>query len=194
MALGKKTGFDFRNSLSELEKLISFVGERPLINQDDVEEAVGRTREEEIFALTNALGEKNQLAALSALKHLLDQGIHQLMIMTMLSREIRLLLQARVIVDSGKLPKFNQSMGYGWFQNIVYPAFSELNPTDRKNDVLIFNQHPFSVFNALRNCIRFTTARLADLLDELLSLERSMKTSASNPQLLLENFLIKFCA
>lgn len=112
----------------------------------------------------------------------------------MLSREIRLLLQARVMVDSGKLPKFNQSMEYGWFQNTVYPVFSALNPTGRKNDILILNQHPFSVFNALRNCVRFTTSRLTDLLDELLSLERSMKTSASNPQLLLENFLIKFCA
>jgi len=194
IALGKKTGFDFRNSLSELEKLISFVGERALIDKEDVEEAVGRTREEEIFALTNALSEKNQLAAISTLNHLLDQGIHQLMIMTMLSREIRLLLQARVMVDSGKLPKFNQSMEYGWFQNTVYPVFSALNPTGRKNDILILNQHPFSVFNALRNCVRFTTSRLTDLLDELLSLERSMKTSASNPQLLLENFLIKFCA
>jgi DNA polymerase-3 subunit delta len=65
IALGKKTGFDFRNSLSELGKLISFVGERALIDKEDVEEAVGRTREEEIFALTNALSEKNQLAAIS---------------------------------------------------------------------------------------------------------------------------------
>lgn len=195
MALGRKTGFDFRRSMSELEKLISFVGNRVLIDKDDVEEAVGRTKEDDIFALTNALGGKNELAALDALKNLLDQGTHHLMILTMISREIRLLLQARVLVDSGKLPKFNQSMEYGWFQNILYPAFNELNPTGVKREGLIFSQHPFSVYNAMRNCVRFTTERLIALVEELLNLERSLKTSGtSNPRLLLENFLIKSCS
>lgn len=194
MALGRKTGFDFRRSMSELEKLIAFIGDKTLIDKDDVEEAVGRTKEDDIFALTNSLSEKNQLAALEALKHLLDQGEHHLAILTMVSREIRLLLQARVLVDSGKLPKFNHNMEYGWFQNILYPAFNELNPSGVKREGLIFSQHPFSVYNAMRNCVRFTTVRLIALMEELLNLERSLKTSGTtHPQLLLENFLIKSC-
>lgn len=194
VALGKKTGFDFRRSMSELEKLISYVGERPIIDKNDVEEAVGRTKEDEIFALTNALGEKNNLAALDALKNLLNQGNHHLVILTMISREIRLLLQARTLVDSGKLPKFNHSMEYGWFQNVLYPIFGELNTSAVKREGLIFSQHPYSVYNSLRNSIRFTTERLIALTEELLNLERSLKTSGtSNPQLLLENFLINSC-
>jgi DNA polymerase III subunit delta len=194
IALGKKTGFDFRRSMSELDKLISYVGDRALIDKDDVEEAVGRTKEDDIFALTNAVSEKNQLAALEALKNLLDQGIHHLVILSMIVREIRLLLQARVLVDSGKLPKFNQSMEYGWFQKILYPAVSELNTSAVRREGLIFSQHPFVVYNALRNSIRFTYPRLIGLLDELLELERSFKSSASDPQLLMEIFLIKSCA
>jgi len=195
VALGRKTGFDFRRSMSELEKLISFVGDRTLIDKDDVEEAVGRTKEDDIFALTNSLSEKNQLAALEALKNLLDQGDHYLAILTMISREIRLLLQARVLVDSGKLPKFSHSMEYGWFQNVLYPAFNELNTSAVKREGLIFSQHPYSVYNAMRNCVRFTTDRLITLLEELLNLERSLKTSGtSNPRLILENFLIKSCS
>jgi hypothetical protein len=43
--------------------------------------------------------------------------------------------------------------------------------------------------------VRFTTTRLIALTEELLNLERSLKTSgASSPQLLLEMFLIKSCA
>jgi DNA polymerase-3 subunit delta len=195
IALGRKTGFDLRRSMSELEKLISFVGDRALIDKDDVEEAVGRTKEDDIFALTNALSEKNEIAALDALKNLLDQGIHHLIILTMISREIRLLLQARVWVDSGKLPKFNHSMEYGWFQSVLYPVFGELNTSAVKREGIIFSQHPYSVYNALRNCVRFTTTRLIALTEELLNLERSLKTSgASSPQLLLEMFLIKSCA
>ncbi|KQC10178.1 MAG: hypothetical protein APR62_12565 [Smithella sp. SDB] len=194
VALGRKTGFDLRRSMSELEKLISYVGDKALIDKEDVEEAVGRTKEEEIFALTTALSEKNQLAALDALKNLLDQGTHHLMILTMLVREIRLLLQARILVDSGKLPKFTSSMEYGWFQKVLYPAVGELNSSTAKREGLIFSQHPFVVYNAMRNCIRFTNSRLIKFLDDLLDLDRAFKTSASSPQLLLEMFLIKACA
>jgi len=194
-ALGRKTGFDFRRSMSELEKLIAFVGERTLVDKDDVEEAVGRTKEDDIFALTNAFSEKNQLAALDALKNLLDQGNHHLIILSMISREIRLLLQARTLVDSGKLPKFSHSMEYGWFQKILYPAFQALNTSGVKREGLIFSQHPYSIFNALRNSVHFTTARLISLTEELLKLELSLKTSGtSSPRLLLENFLIKSCS
>jgi len=194
VALGRKTGFDLRRSMSELEKLISYVGDKALIDKEDVEEAVGRTKEEEIFALTTALSEKNQLAALDALKNLLNQGTHHLMILTMLVREIRLLLQARILVDSGKLPKFTPSMEYGWFQKVLYPAVGELNSLTAKREGLIFNQHPFVVYNALRNCIRFNNSRLIKFLDDLLELDRAFKTSASSPQLLLEMFLIEACA
>lgn len=194
IVLGRKTGFDLRRSMSELEKLISYVGDKALIDKDDVEEAVGRTKEEEIFALTTALSEKNQLAALDALKNLLDQGTHHLMILTMLVREIRLLLQARILVDSGKLPKFTPAMEYGWFQKVLYPTVGELNNTMAKREGLIFNQHPFVVYNALRNCIRFNNTRLIKFLDDLLELDRAFKSSASSPQLLLEMFLIKACS
>lgn len=195
VALGRKTGFDFRRSMSELGKLISYVGERPMIDKDDVEEAVGRTKEDVIFALTNALGEKNHLAALDALKNLLNQGNHHLVILSMITREIRLMLQARLLVDSGKLPKFNQKMDYGLFQSVVYPTFSELSKSAVKGDGVIFSQKPYPVYKAMCNCVSFTSSRLIALAEELLKLERSLKTSGtSNPQLLLENFLIKSCA
>jgi len=194
VALGKKTGFDLRRSMSELEKLVSFVGERKTVEKEDVEEAVGRTKEDEVFALTTALSEKNQLAALGALKNLLDQGIHHLIILTMMVREVRLLLQARLLMDSGKLPKFNSGMEYGWFQRALYPALGELNTSSVRREGFIFSQHPFVVFNALRNCLRFNNSRLIGLLDDLLNLERALKTSASSPQLLLEMFLIKACS
>jgi DNA polymerase III delta subunit len=74
------------------------------------------------------------------------------------------------------------------------PLLNELNTSAVKREGLIFSQHPFVVYNALRNCVRFTYPSLIGLLDELLELERSFKSSASDPQLLLEVFLIKSCA
>ena len=180
-----------RRSLTELEKLIFFVGERGTVEEQDVEDVVGKTREDSIFDLTTALSEKNQLAALAALKALLDQGTHHLMILTMIVREIRLLLQARILVDSAKLPKFNSSMEYGWFQKNIHPVLSEFADTVPKD--FLTHKHPFVIFNALRNCSRFAYPRLVHFLDELLELDRSFKSSAANPQFLLEMFLIRAC-
>jgi DNA polymerase III delta subunit len=58
----------------------------------------------------------------------------------------------------------------------------------------LINKHPFVVFNAFRNCGRFSYPRLINFLDELLELDRSFKSSASSPQLLLEMFLIRACS
>jgi DNA polymerase-3 subunit delta len=134
------------------------------------------------------------LAALAALRALLDQGTHHLIILSMIVREIRFLLQARILVDSAKLPKFKNNMEYGWFQKNVYPVLGELEVSMAKRDGLLFSQHPFVVYNALNNCSRFTYPRLINFLDELLELDRSFKSSASSPQLLLEVFLIKACS
>jgi len=194
IALGGKTGFDFRRSISELEKVVSFVGERSVVEKDDVEKVVGKTREDSIFDLTTALSEKNQLLALTALRALLDQGTHHLVILSMIVREIRFLLQARILMDSGKLPKFKSDMEYGWFQKVIYPVLGELNVSAVGRKDLIFSQHPFVIFNALRNCGRFSYPRLINFLDELLELDRSFKSSASSPQLLLEMFLIRACS
>ena len=193
ISLGKKTGFELRRSIMEMEKLIFFVGDRPLIEEVDVEEVVGKTKEDSIFDLTTALSEKNQLAALHALKALLDQGLHHLMILTMIVREIRFLLHAKILVNSGKLPKFSSSMEYGWFSKNIHPALSELAATKELPKDFLTGKHPFVIFNALRNCGRFSYPVLIGYLDDLLEIDRGFKSSARDPQLLLENFLIKAC-
>lgn len=194
ITLGKKTGFQLRPSLNELQKLISFVGDRPVIEEKDVEAVVGKTKEDSIFDLTTALAEKNAQAALSALKALLDQGTHHLMILTMISREIRLLLHASILVRSGKLPKLNSNMEYGSFQKNIYPVVAGLAPAVSRKDDLLVNKHPFVIYNALRHCSRFSYPVLVNYLDDLLDMDRAMKSSATDPQLLLERFLIKACA
>ncbi|MEN6638244.1 MAG: DNA polymerase III subunit delta [Smithella sp.] len=192
IALGKKTGFQLRPSLNELQKLISFAGLQKVIEEKDVEAVVGKTREDSIFDLTTALSEKNAAAALSALKALLDQGEHHLMILTMISREIRLLLQASILARSGKLPPVTPGMEFPAFQKKVYPAVSAM-AQDLPGKDFLPGKHPFVIYNALRHCSRFSYPVLVSYLDDLLEMDRAMKSSATDPQLLLERFLIKAC-
>lgn len=192
-SLRKKTGFELRRSIMEIEKLIFFTGARSVIEDMDVAEVVGKTKEDSIFDLTAALSEKNQLDALRALKALLGQGLHHLMILTMIVREIRFLLQAKILINSGKLPKINGNMDYGWFQKNIHPALNELAAQKDLPKDFLTSKHPFVVFNALRNSGHFTYPLLVSYLDDLLEIDRRLKSSAADPHLLLENFLIKAC-
>ncbi|MDD3248850.1 MAG: DNA polymerase III subunit delta [Smithella sp.] len=193
-ALGKKTGFRLRPSLNELQKLVVFAGEKAVIGEEDVETVVGKTKEDSIFELTNALSEKKAKAALLALQALLDQGEPPLMILAMISREIRLLLQASILVQSGKLPPVTPGMEFPSFQKNVYPSVSAMaQGMARKEDFLV-GKHPFVIFNALRHCRRFSYSVLVGYLDELLEMDLAMKSTTTDPRLLLERFLIKVCA
>ena len=116
------------------------------------------------------------------------------MILTMIVREIRFLLQARILVDEGKIPAFKKNAEYGWFQKNVYPKLNEIAESLPKFDGLLFSQHPFVVYNAWRNCGNFSSPDLISFLDLLLEVDRAFKSTAAEPQFLLENFLIRACA
>jgi DNA polymerase-3 subunit delta len=190
--LGQKTGFDLRESIGAIGKLITYAGDKTQIEAEDVEAVVGRTKEDTIFDLTGALSARNLVFALKTLHELLDQGLHPQMIMTMIVREIRFLFQAKLLIASGRLGAFQPNMDYGRFQKSVHPAVKKLggNGTDA---IAIATQHPFVVYQALKNAGRFTRAELAGFLDLLVRTDLALKTTGQDPRLLLERILIAVC-
>jgi DNA polymerase-3 subunit delta len=191
-ALGQKTGFSLRESLSAIEKLITYAGEKTQIEAADVEAVVGRTREDTVFELNGALVGRNLTLALRTLHELLDQGLHPLMIMTMITKEIRFLFQAKLLIASGRLVSFSPELDYGRFQKAVYPAVRKL-AGDGEDSIALVSQHPFVVYQALKNAGRFTRAELAGYLELLVRTDLALKTTGKDPRLLLERFLIAVC-
>lgn len=191
-ALGQKTGFALRESIGAIETLITYAGVRAQIEAADVEAVIGRTKEDTVFALTAALSGRNRVAALRTLRELIDQGQPPQMIMTMITREIRFLLQAKLLIDSGRLSAFQPGMDYGGFQKAVHPAVKQLSG-DGTDTLAITSQHPFVVYQALKNAGRFTGAELAGYLDLLVRTDLALKTTGQDPCLLLERILITVC-
>ena len=191
-ALGQKTGFSLRESLSAIEKLITYAGEKSQIEAADVEAVVGRTREDTVFELNGALVGRNLTLALRTLHELLDQGLHPLMIMTMITKEIRFLFQAKLLIASGRLGSFSPELDYGRFQKAVYPAVRKL-AGDGEDSIALVSQHPFVVYQALKNAGRFTRAELAGYLELLVRTDLALKTTGKDPRLLLERFRLAVC-
>lgn len=190
--LGQKTGFELRESLAAIEKLITYVAEKKVIEATDVEAVIGRTKEEHVFNLTGAISGRNLMAALVSLRELLDQGDPPLKVFSMIVREVRFLLQAKLLLASGRMKAFSAGMDFGRFQKGVYPALKQGVP-EGEDQVDLVSQHPFVVYQFLKNSERFSQVELAGYLVMLADIDLALKSSGREPRLLLERVLISVC-
>jgi len=192
VALGRKTGFRLRDSAEALDQLITYTGDRARIEPADVETVIGRTRDDTVFDLTEALVSGDLRKALASLGDLLYQGVHYLVILAMITREIRFLFHGKVLLDTGRLEGFRADMDYGRFQRSVYPAVKEFQAELGKGATLA-SQHPFVIYNALRNSTRYTHRELLARMQRVLAVDVAMKSTGVDPRLLLERLLIELC-
>lgn len=95
-------GHDLGMLAHTLEKVALFAGDKVTVTTDHVAESVAATRIASIFALTDAVGQKNWSAASAHLRNILGGGESALVVLTMLTRQLRQLLQVKI---------FQQSMG-----------------------------------------------------------------------------------
>ncbi|HOD36973.1 MAG TPA: DNA polymerase III subunit delta [Syntrophales bacterium] len=192
-ALGRKTGFQFRESAEAMDLLVTYCADRTLIEEKDVEEVIDKTREGTVFELISAILGKDLNRALANLRDLFRQGVHHLMILTMVSREIRLLLHAKIILASGRLRSFRPGMDYGQFSAQAYPRLKEMAAEVGAEGLFLANQHPFVIYNALRNSGKFSQARLLRHVDQLVAADVAMKSTGKDPRLMLERLVIDLC-
>ena len=76
----------------EIQKLISYLGDRKQVLLKDIDDLVGANREEPLYELTTVLGERNSEEALRKLKQLWEQGFNPLQIISGITNSLRRLL------------------------------------------------------------------------------------------------------
>ncbi len=190
LSLGNKKGLEVRDSLLELEKLIAYVGDRKTIDINDIDAVVEKTAEDSIFDLTAAIVEKNTSLALRTLYRLLDQGVNHILIITMIAREVRFLLQGHLLIESGSLSAFNPRIDYGAFQASLYPVVKAIS---KGKGAWLASQHPYVIYNALRNAMRFSRQELIGSIKRLADLDLAMKSSGADPGIALRRLLVEMC-
>jgi DNA polymerase-3 subunit delta len=193
IALGRKTGFDLRKSMAELEKLIAYTGERRRIGETDVEDIVGKTKEDSIFELTASLTGKNPGKALLTMKDLLDQGVHSLVILAMIIREMRFLLHAKLLMATGRFSLFDPRMDFSRFQKTILPILKEWSSASG-NRLELTGQHPYVIYNAFKFSERFSRDELVHHLESLLNVDLALKTTGQDPRIIMERLILCLCS
>ncbi len=146
--LASYVGNNTMRARNEVEKLITYVGERQVVEEADVSLLTAQEQEGDIFTLTDALGERNSKAAMQQFMLLMEDN-DLLKLTGMIHRQFRLLIQAREILDAG-----------GKAQDI-----------ERELSVLGFVSRKLA-----DQARRFSMRQLLEIYDRLLKIDLDMKT------------------
>ena len=181
----ERVGFHPVAAVMEAEKLALYVGDRKVITREDVDAIIGRTREEALFELTEAVTSGKLEDGLLILDHLQSSGVHGLAILATLRNHIKKLLLIRSLQEV-KSPAYAKSLAFPVFQKNYLPKLKE-GREEWTN--LLWKSHPYGLFMLFRQAARFRCEDLQEGLKELLRAEYRMKGSLVDSRLIMDSLL-----
>jgi len=155
---------DLRLLDQEIAKLALYGSPSTRIDEEAVRALVSDSREEEIFALTDALGSARPGEVAGVLQSLLDAGREPTWLLYTLVSHWRRLLQARAVRDRGG-------------------TVAELQAK--------LTDHPFVVEKAFRQAADYSAAELDRGFHDLLRIEEQIKLGELDARLAVEGFILE---
>ena len=163
LALANITGNDPRLASQEINKLLTYVDFKRVVEAEDVVELCGSGGLVDIFSLVDGIALGNTASALRMLRGLLEEQ-EAVAIFGMIIRQFRLLLMTREILDEGgKAETVRHDLG----------------------------QHPYVVDKLVKQAPRFSMERLETIYHRLLELDEAMKSSQMTADLAMETFIVE---
>jgi DNA polymerase III subunit delta len=151
---------------SEIKKLVLYTDGRR-IEEDDVNKLVAYTQQASIFGMVDAIIEFNLQRAESLVQQLLQGGESPIGLLSMLNRQMRLIVRARDLKNQ-KLPEteIRSRLGIG---------------------------HEFILRKTLEQAQHYTLPRLREVYDQLLEADIAFKTSKYEGDLALNILIAELC-
>jgi len=150
---------------NELDKLMLYRGQAGEIDMSDVVGITGQSREFTPFELADAVGDRDLVRALQILHRQLEDGIPILLLLSVLVTQFRKLRRGKCLEEEGA--------------------------TDR--EILAALGVRFQGERFLRQCRRFTGEELKSIYGELLSMDETIKTGRTRPEIFLELLICRIC-
>ncbi len=160
-------GSNLRMLDTELQKIVSFVGERKVIDKEDVLGLVSKTTDLSIFELIDAIGERNYNKAILMLRELVLYGEPPVRLLFMVAKHFRILLEAKSLAQAGYAEK---------------QVASQLQI------------HPYVAQKCVRQAKNFSRDELEKALERILETDIAIKTSTRQPIMNLELLFIQLCS
>ena len=95
-------GFDMYLIRNEMDKLLSYVGDREVITVDDIREICVDEAEDTIYAMLDAIGARDREEALALYRSLLEMKMNAHVILSRLSFHIKRMMEISGLLEEGK--------------------------------------------------------------------------------------------
>lgn len=159
-ALVAHVGNDTLAASQEIAKLLTYVDFKRPVEAADVEELTAQGGQADVFAMVDALAEGNARQAIAMLHRLLETQ-DPLSLFGMITRQFRLLIQARELLDEGRGGQIAGELR-------LHPYVAEKLPGQAR---------------------RFRMSQLVAIYHRLLDLDEAMKTGQMPSDLALDTFI-----
>jgi DNA polymerase-3 subunit delta len=147
----------------EIDKLVTYA-DGAQISDKDVRAMVSYTREASIFTLLDAIGQRDTRSALRKLRELLADGEAPAYLMTMITRQIRLMLLSKEMASKGRTP-------------------------DEIGNELRLHRYPRD--KILQQIRRFSLPQLEQAYQRLLAVDEGIKTGRMGPLAALDLLVVE---
>ena len=187
LELKNRIGDDLRMLASELQKLALYAGEKPTITREDVQAIVAPVREEEFFALAEAIGDGDAGKALQLfgdeLRRKANASSVALPFLGGVASAVR-----KALADSARYARLPpREMGYNEFQSRIFPDL-EAELTARTQKI----PHPFVAYLGYKRARRKPRSFWRSMLIRCAEADFDLKNGADQ-RLLMERLLVDVC-
>ncbi len=162
--VGKNSTQNLLDIEHELEKVISFIGDRNRVEIEDFKSVLSSSFQNDIFKLLDAIEKKQANEAMKRLNHMLNQGEPLMRISATLGNHIRNLIKVKLLLEDGYSSKLIASK---------------------------LGMHPFVVLNCARQSRGFTMVELKNLLKLFLEMDIATKTGRMKDTIAIELFVLQ---
>lgn len=159
-ALVEQIGNDTKLASLEIAKLLTFVDWKRPVDRHDVDELTSPGGQADVFNMVDSIASGNARQAITMLHRLLETQ-EPLSLFGMITRQFRLLVQARELIDEGHGGKLAEEM----------------------------HVHPFVADKLAAQARRFSMAQLEAIFHRLLLIDEAIKTSTMPADLALDTFI-----
>ncbi|MCK5528492.1 MAG: DNA polymerase III subunit delta [Kiritimatiellae bacterium] len=180
-----KVGSDTRQMVCELDKLMTYMGDRKDVTLDDVKSIVSSSKSSLAWDLADAFGKHDLSLSLSILRQLLFQKESPLGLVMALEGRIRDLMIYKEGISRGWVKKSYNSASWGEVPPVVDQMFSDEYERDPRKI------HPFRVGILVAQAERFSRAELTRCHELAMEAHEALVSSTLTQPMTLELMLIK---
>ena len=193
--LRDRTGGDMHTVAEAINKIVSFVGDKRQVDEQDVRNMVAQNTFDGIFDLTDAIGKRSIGQALKGLHEVLASGQEPIYVNLMIVRQFRFALQAKLIAEKQGLRRFRSRMLLRDFTADIFQPLAEeirgLLPNSTTDNIL--KQNPYVAYKTFQSLHAFTVEELVAALEKALEVDTQLKTSTSDATSILEQLICELC-